>query len=117
MIKAPRLLAIAAVGLALGGCGVFTGSKDKELEPVKLTKIETKLKVRKLWTASLGKDAKYLRLALRPTTDGNLLYAASADGRVTAIEMIDGDVTISMGRLQVSIGRIMAIREDGDEAA
>ena len=38
-------------------------------------------------------------------------------GRVTAIEMIDGDVTISMGRLQVSIGRIMAIRDDGDGPA
>jgi flagellar basal-body rod modification protein FlgD len=38
-------------------------------------------------------------------------------GRVTAIEVIDGDVTVSIGQLQVSIGRITAIRDDGDEAA
>jgi flagellar basal-body rod modification protein FlgD len=33
-------------------------------------------------------------------------------GRVTAIEVIDGDVTVSIGRLQVSIGRVTAIRDD-----
>jgi flagellar basal-body rod modification protein FlgD len=38
-------------------------------------------------------------------------------GRVTAIEVIDGDVTISIGRLQVSIGRVTAIRDDGAGAA
>ncbi len=38
-------------------------------------------------------------------------------GRVTAIEVIDGDVTVSIGRLQVSVGRITAIREDAAEAA
>lgn len=38
-------------------------------------------------------------------------------GRVTAIEVIDGDITLSIGRLQVSIGRVMAIRDDSDEAA
>ena len=38
-------------------------------------------------------------------------------GRVTAVEVIDGDVTASIGQLQVSIGRITAIRDDGDESA
>lgn len=38
-------------------------------------------------------------------------------GRVTAIEVIDGDVTVSIGELQVSIGRITAIRDDGEAAA
>ncbi len=38
-------------------------------------------------------------------------------GRVTAVEMIDGDVTLSIGQLQVSIGRVMAIRDDGDEGS
>ena len=38
-------------------------------------------------------------------------------GRVTAVEVIDGDITLSIGQLQVSIGRVTAIREDSDEAA
>ena len=38
-------------------------------------------------------------------------------GRVTAVEVIDGDITLSIGQLQVSIGRITAIRDDGEAAA
>ena len=82
------LTLVIAAGL-LAGCDlldVFDNKKDPELEPAKLEKITQTLKIKKIWSANLGKESDFLRVALRPTGDGKRIYAASADGDVHALD-------------------------------
>ena len=63
-------------------------SKDDEieLEPAKLVDIQTTIDIKKLWSAKLGGDAEFLRVNLQPAGDGNRIYAASRDGKVSAFQ-------------------------------
>lgn len=82
------LLLVATVLLA--SCGIFKDDDDKALEPMELVPIDSKLKVRKAWSAKLGGDAEFLRIALRPSGDGSRLFAASHNGRVYAFDAVSG---------------------------
>jgi outer membrane protein assembly factor BamB len=88
-----RTLAIVAAAFAVSSCSWFDGDDDEELEPTKLFKIEAKIEVDKLWSVKLGKGAEYLRVALQPASDGNLVFAASRDGNVLAIDPASGKTT------------------------
>ncbi len=83
------VLMLLAAGL-ISGCGIFKDKKDPELEPAKLEKFKPTLKVKKLWSTKLGKESDFLRVALRPTGDGDRIYAASADGNVHALDPATG---------------------------
>jgi outer membrane protein assembly factor BamB len=76
--------------MALAACSLFGDKKDPELEPAKLLKFKSTVEIKRLWTADLGGDAEYLRLALRPAGDGSRIYAASQDGNVTAFDPVSG---------------------------
>jgi outer membrane protein assembly factor BamB len=81
------LLVLAAL---LGGCGVF-GKKDEPIEaPAELTDIQPVLTVRKAWEARIGSGSELLNLALRPAIEGGRVYAASRNGRVTALDSETG---------------------------
>ena len=87
-----RILRIAGLFVAtalIAGCGLFS-DKDEALEPMELVDIDETVKIRKVWSAKLGGDSKFLRLALRPTGDGNRVYAASRDGKVSAFDPESG---------------------------
>ncbi len=83
------LLALFATA-ALAGCGIFKDKDDPELKPAKLEKFEPTLKLKKLWSANLGKESDFLRVALRPVGDGERIYAASFDGKLHALEPATG---------------------------
>lgn len=70
--------------LFVASCGLF-GDDDKELEPMKLTDIVTKVSIKRLWSVKIGDGAEFLRVALQPSGDGNRIYAASRDGNVVAL--------------------------------
>lgn len=82
------LLLVAALPL-LVSCGVF-GDKDEELEPKELLSFKQTLKVKRLWSAKVGGDAAFLRVALRPVGDGTRIYAAGYDGVVAAFDPESG---------------------------
>lgn len=84
-----RLLSLAAALFVLAGCGIF--GDDDELQPAELVDVENTIDLQREWKAKLGGDAEFLRLALRPGSDGNRIYAASADGRVSAFDPESGN--------------------------
>lgn len=85
------VLALLIVALAIpnSGCSVFGGDDDEDV-PVELTKFKSTLKIKKVWSASLGDDSESLRLALQPASDGSRVFAAAHDGRVSAFEAEKG---------------------------
>lgn len=91
MTSVLRVFGAAVAAVLLSSCGIFGGDdEDKELEPLELVDIETKINIRRLWRARVGDDAEFLRVALRPAGDGNRIYAASRDGNVVAFDPESG---------------------------
>ena len=90
MNSLPRLLTLLLATLLLGACGIFSDKDEEDLEPKELVNFQQTLKVKRLWTAKLGGDAEFQRVALRPAGDANRIYAASVDGVVSAFEPASG---------------------------
>lgn len=117
-----RCIAIWLVAVvSLAGCGIFGGDDDKELEPTELLKFKQTLDVRRLWSTKLGDGTEFLRIALSPAGDGNRIYAASYDGKVSAFDPRNGkriwrtevDVKLSAGP-GVGEGLVVVAGYDGD---
>ncbi len=114
-----RLPGLIAATLVLASCGIF-GDKDEKLEPKELEKFETTLKIKRLWSTKIGGDSEFLLVGLRPAGDGNLIYAASYDGKVEAIDPDSGksrwkadlDIEISAGP-DVNEGVLAVATKDG----
>jgi len=85
-----RTAGLLTAAMVLSACSVFGGDDDKELEPKELTKIVTKVNVKRVWKANIGGDAEFLRVALQPAGDGTRIYAASIDGNVVALNPANG---------------------------
>lgn len=85
-----RIGTVMAAALALSACGIFGGKDDDEQKPMELTKIETRVSVKRLWNVNVGGDAEFLRIALRPVGDGTRIYAASRNGNVIALQPDSG---------------------------
>lgn len=85
-----RVAVFLLTASSIAGCALF-GGDDEELQPTELLKFEKTLDVRKLWSTKVGGGTEFLRIALGPAGDGNRIYAASYDGKVTAYDPQDGD--------------------------
>lgn len=77
----------------LSSCGItswFGKDDDENLKPAELVKFPEKVKIRRLWSASVGngQGKKYNRLV--PALDENILFAAASDGQVAAFETSRG---------------------------
>jgi len=100
-----RTVGLLLATVSLASCSWFASNDEDELKPAELTKIETTVDVRKLWSAKLGKDSEFLRVALRPSGDVDRVFAASRDGNVSAFKPESGkqiwrtelDVELSAG--------------------
>lgn len=120
MNKACRAVSLVGATLLLASCGIFGDEEDEALEPKELVKIDETLKIKRIWTAKLGDDAEFLRIALRPAGDGSRIYAASRDGKVTAFDPATGkqiwrtelDIELSAGP-GVGEGRLAVAAKDG----
>lgn len=85
-----RLAALGVTALLISGCGIFGGEED-ELEPKPLLEFEQTLPVERAWSEDVGGGSELLRIALSPAGDGERVYAASRDGRVSAFQPETGD--------------------------
>jgi outer membrane protein assembly factor BamB len=78
------ILLPALLAMVLAACS----SKDIDPDdlPAELAKFKSSLKIQKVWSKGVGDDTKNLRLALRPATDGSVIYGAAHDGKIVALE-------------------------------
>lgn len=119
MKKTWHTVGLIAATLSLASCGIF-GDKDEALEPKELVKLQNSLNVKRVWSTKLGGDAEYLLVGLRPATDGNAVFAASQDGRVSSLSpangkaawKIDLDTELSAGP-GVGEGLVVLASKDG----
>lgn len=89
MIKPLRIIGLIAASLLLSSCGLF-GDKEEETEPKELVDFQSKLKIKRLWSVKIGGASEFLLVGLRPSGDGNRIYAASRDGKVVAMDPVSG---------------------------
>lgn len=119
MNKAFRTSGLITASLLIAACSIF-GDKEEKLEPMELVKIDETVKIKQIWSGKLGGDSDFLRVALRPAGDGNLIYAASQDGVVTAFDPETGkqvwrtklEMELSAGP-GVGEGRLAVAGKDG----
>lgn len=120
MNKACRAIGLISATLLIASCGIFSDEEDEDLLPMELVKFDQTVKIKKIWSAKLGKDSKFLLVALRPSGDGSRIYAASRDGTVTAFDPESGkqiwrtklETELSAGP-GVGEGRLAVTAKDG----
>ena len=89
MNQAFRVFSLIAASVLLASCGMFS-DKEEDVDPMELVDFKATLKIKRIWNAKLGGDSEFLRVALRPAGDGNRIYAASYDGKVSAYDPESG---------------------------
>jgi outer membrane protein assembly factor BamB len=117
--KACRIIGLVIATMLFASCSLFQ-DKDVELEPKKLVKFDQTIKIKRIWSAKLGGDSDFLRVALRPAGDGSRIYAASQDGNVTAFDPETGkqlwrtklEIELTAGP-GVGEGRVVLAAKDG----
>ena len=89
MTQLLRIAGMLLETLLLSSCGIF-GDDDEEAEPKELVKFDSSLQIKRLWTTKVGGESEFLLVGLRPSSDGNRIYAASQDGKVIAVDPATG---------------------------
>ena len=82
---------VALLALTLMAVGCSSNSK-KELPPAELTDFKEEVRLEKQWSRSVGDGQGDLYNLLEPAVDGQTIYAASAEGRVMAMQRETGEV-------------------------
>jgi outer membrane protein assembly factor BamB len=120
MMRLSFALFAATCVLLLSAC-----DKDKEVDPpAELVEFKASVRVAKVWSASVGGDMETLRLGLRPSVEGDRVYAASHGGDVYAFDLKSGrvrwrartDLPLSGGP-GLGGGRLFVGSSDGDVVA
>ena len=115
MRQITRWLVTLAVALSLTGCSTIKGWFDSDDEdptaPVELVKIEQTVKIKKLWSAGVGNGQGDGLYRLQPVINGDVIYAASADGELKAFDRGRGK-TLWKKDLDTSLSGGVGVYED-----
>ena len=115
MRQITRWLVTLAVALSLTGCSTIAGWFDSDDEdptaPVELVKIEQTVKIKKLWSAGVGDGQGDGLYRLQPVINGDIIYAASADGELKAFDRGRGK-TLWKKDLDTSLSGGVGVYED-----
>ncbi len=85
-------LILLAVSLVLPGCAWIRGWGEPEPgEPAELVKFDQTLKVKKVWSTSVGDGMGKQGIGIAPLYSSGKLYAADYEGRLTAVDAETGN--------------------------
>ena len=120
MSKTIRTICLLTAATLLASCSLF-GGDDEELPPQELIEFDARVKVKRLWSQKIGGASEFLLVGLRPSSDGNRVYAASQDGNVMALDPVSGktawrtelDTELSAGPA-AGEGVVAVATKDGD---
>ena len=110
--------------LAISGCSVFSQDAEDSRQPATLQVIENSLKLTTVWKATIGDGAEGLSYNLKPSVQDGVLYLASSNGVVRALNASTGakiwtantGVILSAGP-SANSGRVIVASNNGDVIA
>ena len=106
MAKLLRLVSLTFLLLLLAGCGwnplSFWQSNKDEAKPADLVNFDEEVRLRRQWSVNIGKGQGKTYNRIKPAIDGDIIYAASSNGNVYAINRESGS-TIWRARLEAEI--------------
>ncbi|MBT8141902.1 MAG: outer membrane protein assembly factor BamB [Gammaproteobacteria bacterium] len=91
--RATRLLSLMLMAIMLSACSVlniFNQSSEETRVPAELKDITPSLGVKQIWSTSVGDYAQGLGYGLTPAISNEIVYVASNNGVVTALNAITG---------------------------
>ncbi len=104
-----RLLVLAALVLALGGCSWLRtlGGSDNVEPPTPLAKFTPSITAHRLWSSSIGNGAGMSGASLGPAGADGKLYASGIDGTLAVLDAASGRVVWKkrLGKRQGSLWR------------
>lgn len=84
--------------VSVGGCstvkGWFSDDEDDTTKPVELTDIKESVRIKKLWSVGVGDGQGDGLYKIQPVIGGDLIYAASSDGELRAVNRESGKVVL-----------------------
>jgi outer membrane protein assembly factor BamB len=124
MRQISRQLLILALMLNLVACstisGWFDSDDDEATAPAELADIEEKVDIEELWSVGVGDGQGDGFYRIRPAISGDMIYVASADGEVAAVNRNTGDTlweveveTTLSGGVGVSDGALLLGSSEG----
>ena len=110
--------------LAISGCSLFNQGAEDSRQPATLQVIDNSLKIATVWKTSIGDGAQGLSFNLRPTVQEGVLYLASSNGVVRALNASTGaniwslntGLILSAGP-SANSGRVIVASNNGDVIA
>lgn len=104
--RAAKTLALVLASLLLSACSNLNPANwwgdDEVNPPAELESIDQRVSLRRDWSVSVGNGQGSNYNELTPAIDGNVIYAASANGTVLAVDIDSGDIRWRQ-RLEVTV--------------
>jgi len=98
MRQVTRWLITVLLLMSVAGCstvkGWFSDDDDDATKPVELPDIEETVRIKKLWSVGVGDGQGDGLYKIQPVIGGDLIYAASSDGELRAVNRESGKVVM-----------------------
>ena len=86
----------------VSGCSWFGDDNENEIKPAELESFVEEIRIKKIWSKSLGGSKEKYWRSLRPSANDKTVFAANHGGRVSAMSLSDGSKLWSVD-IEVSI--------------
>ena len=85
-----KKLNLLLCALLISGCSWFGGDDEDEIKPAELVKFDQQVKIKKQWSTKVGGGNKQFWNSLRPATNGDSVFAADHEGKISAVDVATG---------------------------